>query len=204
MFTLKKAEKKQKPDTEPPKQPEMPKEQKPEVSETLLKSSSPDTATPTHFDSLLNGADMPVQDTAAPMSPAQEQGGTGKIQREDFHKLFLTGFNVAHNLTGYKSLKVSPEDSAAQDCSTAIYDTILDIPALHFLLNPSNKWMDRAVAIGAFTIPMAIAVKTEAAQKKKPVKQKPASFTTAKKATQEKSQQTGDPTPEQIAALTGA
>jgi hypothetical protein len=118
--------------------------------------SSP-TETPTHFDHLILRASDIDETIAVGAVPSSVILG-----REEFHNLFLTAFTVSHNLTGLQSLKIGEErEGAAKACSYAVYDSIMEIPSLHFMLQPQNKWFERAIAIGAFTIPTAIAVRAE-------------------------------------------
>jgi len=89
----------------------------------------------------------------------------GLIGADEFHILFCVGFSTASHLTKLKSLHVEREDESARACTQALYDTIIDVPALHFMLQPQNKWFERAIAIGMFTVPMALAVKDELSAK---------------------------------------
>ena len=89
------------------------------------------------------------------------QASSTMISKENFHTLFCGGFTAASHMTKLKSMAVDASDGGAIACTEALYDTILDIPALHFLLNPYNKWFERAIVIGAFTVPMAAGVAQE-------------------------------------------
>lgn len=91
----------------------------------------------------------------------REEASSNMLKPEDFHALFCVGFGTASHITGLKSLSVDKADGGAVACTRALYDTIQDIPMLHFMLMPHGKWLERAVAIGAFTIPMAGAVGQE-------------------------------------------
>lgn len=98
------------------------------------------------------------------------------IGREEFHALFCTAFCTGSYLTGLQSLMVDSSDGGAKACTSALYDTILDVPALHFLLMPQGKWLERVIAIGTFAVPMSLAVSAEmkakrAAKGKKPMQQ---------------------------------
>ncbi len=119
------------------------------------------------------------------------------LRKEDFYSLFRTGFKISHNVTGLKSLDLPEEDKGAKDCSDALYDCVVDIPALHFILMPGNKWLERSIAIGAFSIPMVISVKGELQARRQP---KPK---TQQQTTQSHKREKGDPTPDQIATLVG-
>ncbi len=112
---------------------------------------------PSHFDDLI----------AEPI-PAGSGGGDGgqvtpMLGKDEFFKLFVGGFTVAGALTQLKSLKVEETDEKARAASDALYETISDIPALHFLLEPQGKWMGRVVCIGMFVVPMSLNVRNELA-----------------------------------------
>lgn len=83
------------------------------------------------------------------------------LDQESFHKVFCGGFTAVGHMTGLESLKVDEQDEKAVACTNALYETILDVPMLHFLLMPQSKWLGRAVAIGMFTLPMVNNVKIE-------------------------------------------
>ena len=112
--------------------------------------------TPTHFDSLLTAPELPSSEGGGDIS-----NSAAMLQPEEFHKVFCLAFNVGSAVTRLKSLTVNEGDDRAINCSRAIYDTCLEIPALHFLLQPGGKWGGRILAIGAFAIPMSLAVKDE-------------------------------------------
>lgn len=95
------------------------------------------------------------------------------LSADDFCKVFVGGFNAAHHLTGLRALKIEQGDGAAQDAAKAIYDTILEVPALHFMLRPGGKWLERALAVGMFALPMARAVKAELLERRRPVMKSP-------------------------------
>lgn len=112
---------------------------------------------PDHFDDLLGdslggegGGDEP---------PSNK----GMIDQQAFHALFCVGLQTASAVTKLQSLHVDKEDEACINCTRALYETIADTPMLHFILMPQGKWMERAFAIGAFTVPMAIGVSNELA-----------------------------------------
>lgn len=109
----------------------------------------------------------------------------------------MGGFKFAHHLSGFKSLDV-PDDGAARGASQAIYETILDVPALHFMLSPGGKWWGRAAAIGIFTLPIAMGVKTEILQRKTPRSQSPGPARPAPQPTEP-----GEPDDDARYALTG-
>ncbi|MEO0961108.1 MAG: hypothetical protein AAFY01_01670 [Pseudomonadota bacterium] len=123
-----------------------------------------------------------------------EQGGTADapgptpqpvaaaIDKNSFFEIFRGLWavpNVAIGMMGeppLKSLEVDPADPAARSASDALYETIEDVPALHFLLRPESQWMQRVVVIGAFTVPRVMGARTEyvARQIQKQQQQQPA------------------------------
>ena len=125
------------------------------------------------------------------------------IDRDEFHKIFTGGFSLAHGVTKLQSLNVPEGDEGARQCAYALHETILEIPALHFILYPQSKMAQRVIAIGMFTVPMAIATSRELRERRGQGGQQPkASFSQAKEATRPTTPPAeGDPTPEQLEAL---
>lgn len=132
---------------------------KEQSSAEFLAEKQPSINEPSHFDGLIND----TRKTEQRIEVVTQQ--SNMIDKEGFHELFCGGFNVAHHMSGLKSLAVDKSDGKSIAASGALYDTIQDIPMLHFLLMPQGKWMERAVAIGMFTIPMAQNVAAELAQR---------------------------------------
>jgi hypothetical protein len=153
---------------------------------------------PTHFDDLIDAAEPAASPTAA------------MVGKEDFHKLFVFGFTAGHEFTKLQSLKIGAENEAARNCAHALYDTILDVPALHFMLQPQGKWFERIFAIGVFTVPLAASVRAELRARRAPKgipttrAAAPANFSAAKKATAAAViASDGDPDEDARMALTG-
>lgn len=144
-------------------QAEMTQLQSQEAADSQMPLPSSETVqAPTHFDDLISAAP-----DAEPVSAVD----TTLLNVDEFHKIFCLGFNVASSVTRLKSLAVDANDGAAKGCSAAIYETCLEIPALHFLLQPGGKWGGRILAIGAFVVPMSIGVKEELAERRKQILQ---------------------------------
>lgn len=115
-------------------------------------TSSDETA---HLDKLLEA------EAAGEVEAQFEAAAAVRLGKEEFHKVFITGFKITHGMSGYKCFDVQEGDPAARECAGALYDTIVDIPALHFILEPRSKWLGRIIAIGAFTLPMGRAFAEE-------------------------------------------
>lgn len=111
-------------------------------------------------------SDLGVERGTAEETEAAAQGMQAQqmmLGKDDFHRVFCGGFQMASAITGLKSLNVEETDAKAEAASKALYDTILDVPMLHFLLMPQGKWLERAAAIGMFTVPMVLSVRAEIA-----------------------------------------
>jgi hypothetical protein len=133
----------------------------PMTQETDYSGASSDDL-PNHFDDLIdNSGGDDGGNGDEPPTPSVDM-----LDQEAFHALFCVGFNTASTITKLQSLAVNKDDDGCINCTRAIYDTIYDIPMLHFMLKPSGKWMERALAIGMFTVPMAMGVSQELAIRK--------------------------------------
>jgi len=90
--------------------------------------------------------------------------------KDQFFANFAGAFNLGAALSALQSLKVDTGDQTARAASDAIYDIALETPWLRFLIEPSNVWLQRAMAIGAFAVPKAMAVRAELAARAKVAK----------------------------------
>lgn len=135
----------------------------PQQSEEDFRPSSTDV--PEHFDVLFDGPDLPGGG-----NPPGEPPGPAILGKDEFFLVFIGGFKVAAIVTHLKSVEVNQDDRTARAACDAIYDTLNEIPALRFMLEPQGKWMGRVMAIGMFTVPMAMNVQAELAARvpKKP------------------------------------
>lgn len=125
-------------------------------------TSSPQTDAPTHFDELIEGAE------SAERVEQQQAIKSTMLREEDFRVLFVKGLSGLSMVTGIESLRLPNthvDVRGAEDCADAIYGTIVDIPALHFMLSPGNKWLERAFVVGMFSFGMVKAIEAEALAK---------------------------------------
>lgn len=128
------------------------------IQDTSAESSKVSTESePTHFDDLIGASSGDGGDENPP--------NQGMIDVQAFHALFCVSFNTASAVTKLKSLAVDAADEACINCTRALYETIADVPMLRFMLMPNGKWAERAVAIGMFTVPMAMGVSNELASR---------------------------------------
>lgn len=121
------------------------------------------------------------------------------IDKAGFTTLFFGGFRAAHLMTGLNSLHVPEGDKGATAAAEALHDTIMDVPALHFLLQPQGKWLTRVFVIGSFVVPLSLATARELKARATPqAAPGPADFGAARAATRTPD---GSPSPDQAAAL---
>lgn len=85
---------------------------------------------------------------------------------DTFHGAFCKAFVFGGHAAGLKTLVKAPEEKTCPDATRAMYDIILDTPALHFLISPEALWLQRAFAIGAFMVPVVQAAAIEMRMKR--------------------------------------
>lgn len=108
---------------------------------------------------------------AAPGAPA---GAGGFVDRETFRHAFGFAFRIGGALTGLHTLTGAPDRAEAGPASDAVYDIAVETPALHWLIQPQSIWLQRAVVIAAFAVPVATECAHELrARRAKPVQQTP-------------------------------
>jgi hypothetical protein len=75
-----------------------------------------------------------------------------RLDKDQFFMLFRSGVGAPNLILKppLRSLSISENDQAARAASDAIYDTAAEIPALRFLIEPGNVWVQRAFVVGAF------------------------------------------------------
>ena len=164
-----------------------------------LNTSSPATHEPDHFDHLINEAEeAEAEEGRAAISAAM-------LTQEQFRQSFIGLHGMASSFTGWQSIALPNSQinaATANEVADTLYETILDVPMLHFLIQPGNKWLGRALVMAVYVQGMRGAVMAERAEKRKAAGK--ADFGAAKRATQQKSHDSGELSPDQVAALTGA
>ncbi len=126
-----------------------------------------------HFDQI---EVEPEAGEAAPVSEAEggaaslPVGADGLLTFEGFNEGFKAAFLIGGDLTGLQTLKAAPDQATAVPASRALYDTLKEIPWMHWMLHPGGKWMQRAILIGAFSAPLYLGCREEMkARRAKPV-----------------------------------
>lgn len=111
---------------------------------------------------------------AAGDNPVSLAGAPQVFTKDQFFQNFVGVHALAGTLTKLQSLAIADkEKDTARAASDAIYDIAADTPWLRFLIEPSNIWLQRAMAIGAFAVPKAMAVRIELAARRPAKGQKP-------------------------------
>jgi hypothetical protein len=89
---------------------------------------------------------------------------------------WLPLFSAVHTLPGHflalRTLQEAPGRDGHEQAARAIYETIAEVPSLHFLLSPGGKWGERAAAILLYALPLGMAVKGELAERRRPARPK--------------------------------
>jgi hypothetical protein len=188
------------PIAEKQEQPSQP-EKKPELdSQPDLHTSSPETEA-SHFDELINEAENVEQERElAAVSSTM-------LTQDQFRQSFIGLHGMAATFSGIQSIALPNsriDGATANEVADMFYETILDVPMLHFMLQPGNKWLGRALVMTVYVQGMRGAVLAEIAEKR--AASGKADFAKAKKATAKptKTHDSGELTPDQAAALTGA
>jgi hypothetical protein len=88
------------------------------------------------------------------------------LTSEQFFAVFCGVFSISSAVTRLESLRVETTEQTARECSDALYETALEVPAFRFLVEPSSIWMQRGMIVLAFALPKAQAVRMELLSKK--------------------------------------
>jgi len=116
---------------------------------------------PAHLDDALAIAtgEKPADATAAPQF----------LEREEWITVWLTAHRMGGSIAGLATLEGAPERPGARDAAGAIYDSAAETPSLHWLIEPHSKWLQRAMLIGAFYVPLGRAAFAEVKVKRRPI-----------------------------------
>ncbi|WP_422020174.1 hypothetical protein [Pyruvatibacter mobilis] len=100
-------------------------------------------------------------------APEAEAPTADRMTKDAFFGTFRalwTTPNMALFMAGempLEALNIPETDQDAREASDALYDTIAEIPAMQWLLNPASKWMQRVIVIGSFAAPRIMAAMSE-------------------------------------------
>lgn len=150
--------------------------QNPSPSLTMDPSSRTGEAGAAHLDDIdLTGLEPVELDADAEGEGMPEGVGPDGFVTFD---VWFQGFSVAHQLAGQtlqlETLVKAPELPTAEPAARAIYDTACETPYLHFLVKPGSVWLQRALMIGAYVLPVAAGCREEmVARQAKPVEPSP-------------------------------
>lgn len=163
-----------------------------------LNTSSQQTSETSHFDHLIDEAETEhAQQRQAEVSATM-------ITKDQFRQSFIGLHGMAASFSGVQSLALPNShvnEQTANEVADTIYETIMDVPMMHFILQPGNKWLGRAFVMAVYVQGMRGAIAAEMAtrtpQKAQPKKQQ-------SQPTKPADPDSGDLSPDQVAALTGA
>lgn len=102
-----------------------------------------------------------------PVPSGVDLGPAGFIPVDAFTATLTLTFHLSGGMLGLKSLTEAPGQPTYQPAAEALYHTIVDTPSMHFLIQPGGVWMQRAIAMGAFALPLGYTVKAELAERRK-------------------------------------
>ncbi len=109
-------------------------------------STASSAEAPAHLDAAL---------AAATGAELELDGGAAKFMpRDEWITMWLTTHRMAGSIAGLGALETAPDRPGAPDAAGAIYDSAAETPSLHWLIEPQNKWLQRALVIGAFYGPL--------------------------------------------------
>lgn len=178
-------------------EPEMPQGVGQEELQAQLGISSQETIEePTHFDDLIGQSERQEQERQTAQISAK------MLNKEEFRASFIGMHSLAAAMSGIKAIALpnsNIQEATANEIADMFYETILDIPLLHFMLQPGNKWLGRGMLMLVYVQGMRGAILEELREKDQPKEQETMSFSKAKKAA--KGSGEDGLTPDQLAAL---
>lgn len=88
------------------------------------------------------------------------------LTKDQFHDTFCGMFNFSSALTGLKSLRTETHDKVGRETADTLYEIAEETEALRWLIQPENKWVQRALVLYAFSAPKIAGCRAEIAHKK--------------------------------------
>jgi len=153
---------------------------------------------PSHFDHLIDEInDSEAEQQQEAKEQEKQELTSTMMSQDDFTANFIGLHGAAATFSGIKSLALPNShvnEATAEEVAGVLYETILDIPMLHFMLYPGNKWIGRGFVMIMYVQGMRGAISAEMAEKGHK-KQK------AKPHTKSQPSFEGDVSPDQAAAL---
>jgi len=90
------------------------------------------------------------------------------LSREQFRQAFAAAFAITGGATGLRTLQEAPRQPTMPGAADALYDIAAESPWLRWLISPRSIWLQRVVAIGAFSVPLAGGVAAELRARRAP------------------------------------
>ena len=150
-------------------------------------SSQPQNDEPSHFDDLIEDQERVTI-------------RSGVLPKDEWSKGFIALHGMGAAMSGIKAIALPNEridEATALQVAETFYDMLLEIPMLHFMLQPGGKWLGRVMIINMYAHGMRMAIGAELHERRNAEKQS-GNFSAAKRATQPTE---GEPSAEQAAAL---
>lgn len=94
----------------------------------------------------------------------------GKDEFFDVFRALIAAPNflmLAKGQPALSSLEIAPKDDGARAASDALYDTCLEVSWLRWMIEPTNVYMQRALAVGVFGAGLAAGVGAELRERRK-------------------------------------
>lgn len=88
------------------------------------------------------------------------------LTKDQFHDTFCGMFNFSSALTGLNSLRTEKHDKVGRETADTLYEIAEETEALRWLIQPENKWVQRALVLYAFSAPKIAGCRAEIAHKK--------------------------------------
>lgn len=127
----------------------------PNIAEMPSMMTSNESGT-THIDALID--DFEADEKEVEIQSRINSGDL--IDKAGFRTLFFGGAEICRNFKpDYQSLKMLDDSNlAAVNAINTLHECIMDVPQLHWLLNPGGKWAQRGFALAIFFVPFSIAL----------------------------------------------
>lgn len=101
---------------------------------------------------------------------AMQSVQSGMLSQDQFRETFIGMHGIGSAMTGIKALALPNNNinaDLANEVADTIYETILDVPMFHFILQPGNKWLGRGFVMIAYVQGMRTAIAQEKGVKPK-------------------------------------
>ncbi|WP_299394623.1 hypothetical protein [Pelagibius sp.] len=139
------------------------------MDEMSIPSGTSEEVPGAHLDAIEVAPEPGQEETSQPPGEASVPvTSDGFLTFDAWHAGFCQAFVLSGTLTGLATLRGAPEAPTSEEASRAIYDTACETPALHWLVKPGMKWLQRVTVIGAFALPVVVGCRQELKARRQP------------------------------------